>query len=289
MSALAKLLPRRSGLRERTNWGVILFLTALGIVMMLPLYLMTINAFKPLDELLLYPPRFYVLKPTLDNFRDLVMAAGGTWVPFSRHVFNSVLVSVVTVALAVVISCLCAYPLAKMRFRGAAVVHWLILSSLLFAPEVVSIPRYLIINKLGLIDTYGALIVPHLVNSVGVFMMVSFLPSIVPDALLESARIDGASEWRIFWRIVMPLSSPAWATLAITTFLSVWNDGTITYIRSEAMKTLPAAIASIGMEGNLARMGAMAAASLLNFLPGVIIFLWLQRRVMETIAHTGIK
>lgn len=274
---------------DRTTLLIILFLTGLGAIMLLPLYLMVINAFKPLDELLLFPPRFYVLKPTLDNFRDLAQAAGGSWVPFSRHVLNSVVVTVVTVVLTVIISSLCAYPLAKMEFRGKAFVNWLIVSSLLFAPEVVNIPRYLMINGLGLIDTAGALVVPHLVNSVGVFMMINFIPSIVPTALLESARVDGATEWRIFWRIVMPLCAPAWATLAITTFLSVWNDGSTTYIRSEVMKTLPAAIASIGVEGNLARMGAMAATSLLNFLPGVLIFLWLQRRVMETIAHTGIK
>lgn len=292
MSVVARLWPRRRGVPVDTATKVsLVLLTLLGVVMVLPLYWMVIQAFKPLEELLLFPPRWYVRNPTLESFQNLVLAASGTLVPFSRYLFNSILVTTVTVFSAVIISCLCAYPLSKMKFQGAAAVRWLITASLLIAPEVLAIPRYLMIDALGLIDTYGALIVPHLVNSVGVFMMINFIPSIVPDALLESARIDGASEWRIFWKIVMPLSSPAWATLAILTFLSVWNDGgtAAVYTRTESMKVLPTAIASISAEGTLARIGAAAAAALLNAIPGVVIFLWLQRRVMETIAHTGIK
>ncbi len=240
---MATLVPslRRRNKVEKEPIGIYIFLTVTGALMALPLYLMVIQSIKPIEELFLWPPRFYVMRPTLENYTDLVLAASRTWVPFTRYVFNSLFVTSVSVVLYVIICCMAAYPLAKMRkMPFAAAIFNACLAALMFAPQVTVIPRYLTVAGLGLIDTYAALIVPGLGGSFGVFFMKQFLEQ-YPDALLEAARMDGANEWQIFRNVVIPLTRPAWATLDHL----ARSDGVAGHLvphglyHTEAMKTLP--------------------------------------------------
>ncbi|HHT28037.1 MAG TPA: carbohydrate ABC transporter permease [Firmicutes bacterium] len=276
---------------KREPIGIYIVLGLIALVMILPLYLLVINAFKPLEELFLFPPRYYVMNPTTTNFTDLLVATNAAWIPFSRYLFNSVFITVVVVTAHVVVACMCAYPLAKSRAPGVKLIFNFVVASLMFSPLVTNIPRYLIVNSLGMIDTYWALILPGIAGSMGVFLMKQFLEQ-VPTSLIEAARIDGSSEWNLFWKLIMPLSRPAWATLTIFAWLSSWNDewSPLVFTRSEAMKTLPLAIHTMFSGSNIiARAGASAAASLLQTAPTIMIFLFLQKRVISTMAHAGIK
>ena len=241
---MAIALPRlRRRKLKREPIGIYVLLTLMAAVMIMPMYLMVINAFKPLEELFLFPPRYYVMNPTLNNFTDLLIATGAAWVPFSRYLFNSLFITITVVSLHVLVACMCAYPLAKSRAPGVKLMFNLVVASLMFSPTVTNIPRYLIINRLRLIDTYWALILPAVAGSFGTFLMKQFLEQ-VPNELMEAARIDGASEWTMFWRLIMPMSRPAWATLIIFSWISSWNDewGPLVFTRTEALKTLPLAI-----------------------------------------------
>lgn len=253
----------------------------------LPLVYVITTAFKPIDELLKFPPQFFFKKPTLSNFKDLVLAANSATVPFLRSIANSLVVVVSAVFSSVFVSSLGAYSVAKMDLPYKKQIMKLVVAALAF-PASTSIPTYLIIKGLGMLNTYWALILPPLGSAFNFFMMRQFCAQI-PNPLLEAARIDGANELRIFVSIVFPFLSPAWATLIVFCFTAVWNDSTgpVYYITNEAMRTLPVAISAIG--GSLARQGAMAAASLIMTAPTVIIYTALQGRVIETMAHSGIK
>ncbi len=266
------------------------FLTALAVLMILPLIYMVSTALKPLDELFLWPPHLFVRHPTLDNFRTLIIATSALEVPFTRYIFNSTLVAVVAVTGIVILGSMGAYPLAKHRsLPGRNLIFSTIVAALMFAPEVTQIPRYIVVDSLGMIDTYWALILPQLASAYALFLMKQFIEQI-PDEVLESARIDGAGEWRIFWTMIMPLAKPAWATLTIITFISTWNEffGPLIFTRSEAMRTLPLAVATIGGD-SIARQGAAAAATFLTTAPPLIVFAYFRRRVIETMAYSGIK
>jgi ABC-type glycerol-3-phosphate transport system permease component len=289
--SLGKAQFRRLISRESSPAEYII-MTLLALFTMLPIVYMISTAFKPLEEMFLYPPRFFVRHPTGRNFVDLLLAIDSLSVPFARYFFNSLLVALATVFGGVVISSLAAYPLAKYpRMPGAKFFFSVIVSALMFAPEVTQIPRYLIVDRLGMIDSYWALIVPALAGSYGLFLMKQFMEQ-MPTELIEAAKVDGAHEWRIFWQIVMPLVRPAWITLIIFSFIGTWNDffTPLIFTRSEQMKTLPLIMSSIGGgPGVVARSGAVAAASMVITLPTLIIFLLLQRYVMKTMAYSGIK
>ncbi len=202
------------------NVVLILVLAVFGAFMAVPLVYAVVNALKPFDEIFVFPPRLYVVNPTFDNFTDLFALCSNTWVPFSKYLFNSVFVSLLTTVLTVVIASMCAYPLAKNRFRGREKIFSVIVTSLLFVPQVTFLPQYIITAKLGLIDTYAVMIVPALGSTLGVFLMKQFMEQI-PTALLEAARIDGYNEFQIFYKIIMPNVKPAWMTLVIFTFQGV--------------------------------------------------------------------
>ncbi len=285
-SKLGRLIRRKASPLEY------LVMTSLAVVMMLPIVYMVSSAFKPLEEMFLYPPRFLVRHPTFRNFVDLMLAMDSLSVPFARNLFNSLFVTGVTVTLGVVLSSMAAYPLAKYpRMPGAKLFFAVIISALMFAPEVTQIPRYLIVDKLHMIDTYQGMILPSLAGTYGLFLMKQFMDQL-PIELIEAAKVDGANEWTILWGIVMPLVRPAWITLTIFSFISTWNDffTPLIFTRSEQMKTLPLVMSQIGGgPGTVARSGAVAAASLVITLPTLIIFLFLQKYVMETMAYSGIK
>lgn len=287
--------PTIFGRRLRFHWPspAYLVLIPLAVFAVLPIVFIISTAFKPLEELLLFPPPFFVRHPSLDNFQDLLLATDALTVPFSRYIFNSLFVTLTTVLLQVVICSMCAYPLAKaQRLPGRDVIFGMIVAALMFAPQVTAIPRYLVVQKLGLIDSYGALILPAVAYPYGLFLMKQFMDNGVPTPIIEAARVDGATEWTIFWRMVMPMCAPAWNTLIIFGFIQSWNDSfsPLVFTRSEAMKTISVAMISLtNGANNPARMGAAAAAAFLMTAPTVIVFLLRQAKVIQTMAHSGIK
>lgn len=276
---------------KKTYIGTHAFLIILGAIMVLPLVYMVANAFKPYDELFLFPPRFWVRRPTLDNFTGFLMATSSSSVPFTRYLSNSVFVTIVTVSLIVVIGSMASFAIAKYEFPGKRLIYMLNMAAFMFAVEVVQIPRFLVVNQLGLVDTYWALIIPLVAQPFMVFLMVQYMAE-VPQAMLETARIDGANMWRLYSRIVMPLIKPALATVLILTFVAIWRDtfSPIVYIRTETLKTVPVVLSTIlGSNLGPGRAGAVAAAAFLMTVPTIVIFVLLQRHVMTTMAHSGIK
>lgn len=287
-----KLL-RRSKKRKRVNRSrsgdiaLFTFLAIAGTFSLLPLVLIVNNAFKPLDELFFFPPRFFVRNPTWDNFSDLVNALGSSLVPFSRYFFNTIFVTLVGTIGHVIIASMCAYPLAKHKIPGGAFISGLITYSLMFPAAVTAIPVYIVLNGLGLIDTYWSLILPAFSSTLGLFLMKQFMTQI-PTSLIESAKIDGAGEFRIYWRIVMPLVKPAWLTLIILLFQSLWANPGSQYIYREDFKMVSYALSQIATAGP-ARQGTLAAVSLVMILIPIIVFVLSQSQIMETMAHSGMK
>lgn len=271
--------------------GTHIFLFLIGGFMVLPIIYMISTSMKPYEEFFLFPPRLFVRRPTIDHFTDLLFALSATWIPFSRYVVNSVFVTTVTVGLVLVIQSMAAYPLAKLNFVGKKVIMILTMAAFMFAPQVTEIPRFLVVNALGFINTYWALIIPQLAQPFMVFLLASFMAQ-VPSALIESAKMDGASHWFAYRRVAMPLVKPALATVLILVFIRIWNDpfSPIVYIRNEALKTMPVVFRTItGGASIVARQGPAAAAGFLMAAPMMIIFIIVQRQVMETMAFSGIK
>ena len=270
------------------NILVFLLLLICGAFMVLPLYLTVVNAFKPLSELFIFPPRFYVVNPTMDNFSDMMTLIQAMRVPFERYLFNSVFITVAGTVIYILLASVAAYPLAKHRFRGKTLFVNLVIWAMLFRPEVLAIPQYIIIANLNWLNSYLAVIVPALASSMGVFLMRQFMEAFIPNSLLEAAKIDGAGEWRILRSIVMPMVKPAWLTLAIFTFQSLWNQTGSTCIYNEEMKVLPTALGQIS-SGGIARAGVSSAVALFLLIPPVVLFLFSQKSVIETMSHSGIK
>ena len=271
------------------NMLVGLILLLVGAVLALPLVYAVVNAFKPFSELFIYPPRLYVVNPTADNFVDLLAMCSNTWVPFTKYLFNSVLTTVAATVLMVIISAMCAYPLAKNRFPGRNMIFGVIVTALLFVPAVTFPPQYLIISKLRLINTYWALILPVLGTTLGVFLMKQFIEPL-PTSLLEAARIDGCSEFRILFSIVMPVVKPAWMTLIIFTFQSVWNSGSSSqFVFKENLRTLPILLSQIVSSSTIARAGVGSAATVVMMVPPIVLFVIGQSSVVQTMATAGIK
>jgi ABC-type glycerol-3-phosphate transport system permease component len=275
---------------SRSRGGTIvifLFLALACFFMALPIVYTVLQAFKPLHEIFYWPPRFFVREPSLQNFVMLFEISQDMWAPLERYVFNSLFVSMFGTGLYVFVASMAAYPLAKYRFKALGVIYWIIVLAIMFRPEVTRIPQYVIMSSLGLINTYAALIFPVLAGSFGVFLMRQFMLG-VPDSLLESARIDGASEYKIFFSIILHMTKPAWLTLIIFTFTSFWNMQGAEYVFEETMKPLAAVLGQI-VSGGIARAGAGAAVALLMMIPPFAVFIYSQSSVMETMAHTGIK
>lgn len=274
---------------------VILYCLMISLVIFtsLPLIYMVSTAFKPMQELYIFPPRFFVMNPTMTNFSDLVLVAASTTVPFIRYIFNSMIISTAVVLCTVLVSSCASYGLVKLDFPGGKVVFQVIVAALMFSPHVTQIPRYMVVNSLSMINTYGALILPSIAVAYNFFLMKQFIEQ-YPDTLLEAARIDGAGEIRIFFKIVFPALASPIATLAVFSFIQNWNDyfSPLIYITSAPMKTLPLALQSIsGGVGavSFARAGAVSAATFLMTVPTILIFVILQRRVVSTLTYSGIK
>lgn len=283
----------RSKKKKRVNRSLsgdialFIFLALCGTVSLLPLILTVNNAFKPLDELFLVPPQFFVRNPTLKNFYGLANALGSSLVPFSRYLFNTVFVTLVGTFGHVVIASMCAYPLAKYKVPGGSFIFGLIVYSLMFPSSVTAIPHYLVFNALGMIDSLSAIILPAFASSLGLFLMKQFMGQINTE-LIEAAKIDGAGEFRIYWQIVMPLVKPAWLTLTILVFQNLWSATATTYIYSEEYKLVSYALSQIATAGP-ARQGVLAAVSFIMILVPIGVFVLSQSQIMETMAHSGMK
>ena len=282
--------PRRAKLLNRSRAGnvlMFLFLAGFAVYSTLPILLIFLQSVKPLNELFIYPPRFFVMNPTFDNFRQLSSLMSSTWVPFIRYIFNSVFVSVTGTVGHIVVASMCAYPLAKMNLKGGNVIFTIIVTSLMFAPTVSDIINYQTISTLGMLDNYLAIILPALGTSLGLYIMKQFM-SQIPDALIESAHIDGASTFTVFWKIVMPNVKPAWLTLAIFSFQGLWNNANTTYIYREELKSLPYALNQI-VGGGIIRAGAGAAVSVIILMVPLLLFIFTQSRIIETMSTSGMK
>lgn len=263
------------------------FLAVAGAFMLLPIIYVLVTAFKPLNEILAYPPKFFVRNPTWGNFSDLIEITQETWIPFERSLFNSLFIAVAGTAAYIIVASMAAYPLAKNKSRYISIYYQIVVLAILFRPEVTRTPLYIIISRLGLINTYWSLILPVMAGSFGVFLMRQFIIT-VPNEMLEAARVDGASDFTCFWKLIMPLVRPAWMTLTIFTFKDLWNTGESQYIYEEALKTLTAVMQSISSAG-IARAGAGAAVALIMMIPPIAVFVISQSSVMETMSQTGIK
>ncbi|TAH73683.1 MAG: carbohydrate ABC transporter permease [Anaerolineaceae bacterium] len=266
---------------------IFLILITLGAFMLLPIVYAIVTAFKPVNEIFIYPPKFWVQNPTIANFIAMIEITQETWVPFERSLFNSVFVSVAGTALYIIIASMAAFPLAKKKNKFIAIYYQVVVLAILFRPEVTRTPLYIIMSGMGLLNSYLSIILPILAGSFGVFLMRQFMLTI-PDEILEAAKVDGANDYMVFFRLVMPLVKPAWMTLTIFTFNSLWNTGDTQYIYNEEMKTLTAVLQSISSAG-IARAGAGAAVALILMIPPIVVFIISQSSVMETMSHTGIK
>ena len=269
------------------NAGTFLFLILMGLFMALPIVLSVSNSLKPLEELFVFPPKFLVRNPTTDNFIDLFNLMSESWVPFTRYLFNTVFVTAAGTLGHVMVASMCAFALAKKKFPGAKLIFGVIVAALMFSVQVTSIPNYLIMSRLGWLDTYAALIVPAMAKPLGLFLMKQFMEQI-PDPLLEAARIDGASEFQVFYKIAMPQVVPALLTLIIFCFQDLWNMQGATYIYSEELKTLPYALSQISAAG-ISRSGVTAAVTVIMMIVPIVLFVLCQSNIVETMASSGIK
>ena len=268
--------------------GITIMLTLLGIIMFFPMYYVVIQSLKPLDELFMFPPRFYVISPTFDNFTTLFTLMSDSWVPFSRYIFNTVFITICGTLGNLVFASMAAYSLAKLRFPGRNAIFQLIVTSLMFHSTVNQVTHFIILSAFGWIDTYLSVIVPSMATTMGLYLMKQFMESSVPDTVLESARLDGASEFRTFLIIAMPMVKPAWLTLMIECFKSLWNSGSSIYIHSEELKTFNYAINQI-VSGGIARSGAGAAAIVIMMIVPIAIFVLNQSQIIETMGSSGMK
>lgn len=258
-----------------------------GIFMVLPLVMIINNALKPLDELFQYPPKILVKNPTLENFSDLFVLISDSWVPFSRYIINTIIITAGGMVGHVIIASLAAYPLAKHRFPGRNILFNMVILSMMFSWQVTQVPQYLIISWLQINNSYLALILPSWSFGMGLYLMKQFMEQL-PDSLMESAKIDGASEFKIFWSIIMPNVKPAWLTLAIFQFQQMWANTGGTFLRDEDLKPLQYSLLQI-TQGGPARAGAGAAVTFIIAAVPITFFLICQSNIMETMTTSGMK
>ena len=275
---------------NRSIWGDILlyvFLLFVAFVMAFPIIYAVSSALKPLDELFKFPPRVFPQNPTLDNFSDLFVTMGKSWVTFSRYLFNTVFITLVGTVGHLIVASMGAFVLAKYDFPGNKTFFKIVTVAMMFTGYVTQIPNYLILNKLGWIDTYWAIIIPAFASPMGLCLMKQFMEGL-PTSLIEAAKIDGANEWKVFTNIVMPNVKPAWMTLIIFSVQALWNNKASTFIYSEERKTLVYALQQI-QSGGIARTGQGAAVLVVVMIVPIIIFVLSESQILETMASSGLK
>lgn len=276
-----------AGRKKSDDVLIFIIVAVLAAISFFPVYLTVINSVKPVNELLIFPPKIYTLSPTIDNFREMYRMLQNLWVPFTRYVFNTIFVTV-TVTISQCIFCsMAGFVLAKGKFIGKKLINTVVVISLLYQSNVIYLMQYSVVAKLHILNTYAALILPVAVTPLGLFLMRQSI-SRIPDTMIEAGKIDGANMFTICWRIVMPNQKPALMTLIIFAFQSSWNSDGGNFIHDEALKLLSYAVKQAGSSG-LARTGAAMAGSVFILIPPVIIFTAVQKNVMETMSYSGIK
>ncbi|WP_062236074.1 carbohydrate ABC transporter permease [Fictibacillus sp. FJAT-27399] len=275
-----------------SQWKFYLILLALSTFMILPIFFMFSQALKPMDELFLYPPRFFVHKPTMENFADLLSQTSNTLVPITRYLFNSVIITGSVVLLTCLVSAMAGFALSKKNFMLKKIIFEANIIAMMFVPAAVMIPRYFIIEKLGLTDTFLGHILPLLALPVSVFLVKQFVDQI-PDSLIDAASIDGANDFVLFRKIIFPMIMPALATVAILAFQLAWNniETSVIFMNDESLKTFAFYMNTLTskLENNVAGQGMAAAAGLIMFIPNLVIFIFMQSKVINTMAHSGLK
>ncbi|MEG0319260.1 MAG: carbohydrate ABC transporter permease [Niameybacter sp.] len=267
--------------------GLMLLLGGFALFSAYPLLYAINNAFKPMSELFLFPPKLFVQNPTLSNFFDLSTIIGNSWVPFSRYMFNTLLITVLGTFGTVLFGTMAAYPLAKYKFPGSQVMSNIIVYALMFNGSVTAIPNYIIMSKLGMVNTYWAVVLPVIGSTLGLYLMKNFIVQI-PMALIESAKIDGASEMKVFWTVIIPRCKPAWITLCILSFQTLWGATGGNFIYSENLKPISYSLSQI-IGGGIARTGVASVVSLIMMVVPVTVFVISQSNVIETMATSGMK
>lgn len=283
-----KLIRRRKPNRSIAgDIALYVFLALVAFIMFFPILFAVNNALKPLDELFRFPPKILAQNPTLDNFSDLFVTMGKSWVTFSRYLFNTVFMTAAGTAGHLFIASMAAFVLAKYDFPGGPAFFKLVTIAMMFTGYVTAIPNYLIINKFHMVDTYWAIIIPAFASPMGLFLMKQFMEGL-PTSLIEAAKIDGANEWRVFSGIVMPNVKPAWMTLIIFSVQGLWNNRASTLIYSEEKKTLPFAMQQI-QAGGIARTGQAQAVLVVLMVVPIAIFIFSESQILETMASSGLK
>ena len=282
----------RLGLENRRskfgNGFVIFLLLLLGAFMAFPLYYTVIQSLKPSEELFQFPPRLYVVRPTLEHYTELFQLMSNLWVPFSRYLFNTLFVAILVTVLHVLLAGMAAYPLAKHNFPGRDTLFNIILLGLMFVGQVTFLPTFIIISKLNMLNTYWAYLLPSIGASLGLFLMKQFIEQL-PESILEAARLDGASEWRIYFQLVLPNIKPAVLTVFIFQFVNIWNGLSKELVYDEQLKVVKVALEQISASNLYARMGSGMAGSVLLMIPPIVIFILMQRNVVETMTFAGMK
>lgn len=264
-----------------------IFLLLVAALMFFPIVYAVESALKPLDELYKFPPRIFAQNPTLDNFSDLFVTLSKSWVSFGRYLFNTVFITTLGTAGHLFLASMAAFVLAKYEFPGGKTFFKIVTVAMMFTGYVTGIPNYIIMSKLGMIDTYWSIIIPAFASPMGLFLMKQFMEGL-PTSLIEAAKIDGATEWCVFSRIVMPNVKPAWLTLIIFSVQALWNNKASTLIYSEEMKTLPYAMQQI-QAGGIARTGEAAAVLVVLMVVPIAIFIFSESQILETMASSGLK
>ncbi|MCX4305876.1 MAG: carbohydrate ABC transporter permease [Acetatifactor sp.] len=276
--------------RNRSVGGDLVLIVVLGffgLFSLFPLIYTLTSAFKPFSEIFMYPPRLTVENPTLNNFFDLGTIIEDFTIPLSRYIFNTMVITGLGTFGTVLLGSLAAYPLAKYEFPGSKLMSNLIVYALMFSTSVTAIPNYLIMSALGIVDTYWAVILPAVGGTLGLYLMKNFMVQ-VPDDMLEAAKIDGATEFGIFFKVVMPLCKPAWITLVILSFQQMWGTTGGVFIYSEELKPLSYVLSQL-VSGGISRTGVASAVSLLMLIVPIGVFVFSQSNVIETMATSGIK
>lgn len=266
----------------------VIILLGFGLICVLPLIYSVSTSLKPLDEILIFPPRFFVRRPTLANYTLLPSLLSKLQVPLSRYVFNSVFISIIGTVCHIICAAAAAFFFAKSKYKWKGIIFLIVQFSLLYNGTTLGVPQYIIFSKMQIIDTYWVYILPHIPSAMGVFLMKQYMDSSVPDALLEAARIDGAGYPRIFWQIVMPMVKPCWLTLLLFAFRDMWATAPGTTIFTESLKTLPAAMSQI-TAGGIARTGNAMATTVIMMIPPIVVYLISQSNIMETMSNSGMK
>ena len=268
--------------------GITFILVILGLFMFIPMYYVVIQSLKPLDELWMFPPRFYVMRPTGSNYKDLFTLMSGGLVPFTRYIFNTIFTSVAGTFGNLIFSSMAAYAMAKIKFPGGKAMFKTVRTSLMFHKTVTAVTCFMLMSAFKIIDTYWAIIIPAWGTTLGLYLMKQFMEGSVADAVLESSRLDGASEFRTFWIVAMPMVKPGWLTLIVYSFQDLWNAGASMYIHSEQLKSLNYAIQQI-TAGGIKRAGASAASLVLMMLVPISVFVITQSNIIETMGSSGMK